>query len=242
MKHATFLLPLLIISSTISWVFVARGMSTLDELLQHQLNGMERGASLNDFKDIISFIELKANINTQSKSGNTILTTALSYNNEKLIHSALEAKADIEKQNEYGDTALIIAAQKGHLNIVNSLLAAKAVVNKKDKWKHTSLQIAAHCNNKPVIKALLEAKANISHITQEGKTVYAQYPIVKEVLDVAIIETLDIAYRLQITGNMLSRLPRDLLYLEIIPWVQAPGLSNVEHRKNSTIVSKKVKV
>lgn len=114
---------------------------------------------------IRTLLQLGADIEIQTDSGNSALKIACKNNHLALAEFLISKGADINSQSEEkGTTPLHAAAYRGHLDLVMLLLKHGAKIDLRTKKGNTPLMLARKKKYHDVVKALQRARAGTTEI------------------------------------------------------------------------------
>ena len=120
-------------------------------------------AASNDMKMVELLLDLGADINAASDTGDTPVSYACILNNVCLVKMLSMRGADVLKPNRFGETCLSLAAERS-LELCQFLIAKVANVNKQDASGNTALHCAIISTKNPakdvIVKLLLDHGSN----------------------------------------------------------------------------------
>ena len=117
----------------------------------------------NDKKMVERLLDLGADINAVSDTGDTPVLYACFLNNVRTVEILSMRGADVQKPNRFGETCLIIAAERS-LELCQCLIANVADVNKQDAAGNTFLHCAIistkNSNKDEIVQLLIDHGSN----------------------------------------------------------------------------------
>lgn len=122
--------------------------------------------------DIVRLLLLHhADINAQSRAGNTPLHYGACGGFKEVVQELMLNGANVEIHNENGHTPLMEAASAGHVDVAKILLEHGAGINThSNEFKESALTLACYKGHLDMVKFLLEAGADQEHKTDEMHT------------------------------------------------------------------------
>ncbi|GFO38862.1 ankyrin repeat and kh domain-containing protein 1, partial [Plakobranchus ocellatus] len=122
--------------------------------------------------DIVRLLLLhRADINAQSRAGNTPLHYGACGGFKEVVQELMLNGANVEIHNENGHTPLMEAASAGHVDVAKILLEHGAGINThSNEFKESALTLACYKGHLDMVKFLLEAGADQEHKTDEMHT------------------------------------------------------------------------
>jgi len=110
----------------------------------------------------------KADVDSKSRNGITVLIHACSKNHFEIVKLLLDNKADANKKAPYGDSALVNAAELNNIEMVRLLLDRQADVNLIAPRGNSALFFAVKYNNIEMVRLLLARGADVNIKTRNG--------------------------------------------------------------------------
>mmetsp|Transcript_105655 Transcript_105655/g.264544 ORF Transcript_105655/g.264544 Transcript_105655/m.264544 type:complete len:269 (-) Transcript_105655:23-829(-) len=130
-----------------------------------------RAAKSNSLGVLEYLIDMKADLEAQTKEGNSALHKAAKRGRTEAAHMLIKSGSDLNSKNKGGATPLMICAMhRGADHIMRELLQAKADVNEKKDVGYTALMIAARCGNGRAVTELIQAKADLEARDKQHET------------------------------------------------------------------------
>ena len=125
--------------------------------------------------EVLSLLELGADVDAQNEEGDTALMRAASKPYIEVVHSLLDHGADTNIQDNHGETALIKAARYGLIDVIKCLLENGESINIQDNRGDTALINAVKCSWSTVhsyaaVQTLVEHGADINIQNKLGRT------------------------------------------------------------------------
>ena len=113
-------------------------------------------------------IQSGADVNAQTKSGDSALMKGSANGYKECVSLLLEAGADVNAQTKSGDSALMKGSANGYKECVSLLLEAGADVNAQTKSGDSALMKASANGYKECVSLLLEAGADVNAVNKTG--------------------------------------------------------------------------
>lgn len=105
-------------------------------------------------------IQAGANLNLQSKKGETALLLAVKRNRPEIVQILIDARADLNLTNQHGMTALMLAIENTEL--LNKLIQAGANLNLQSDRGATALLYALEDKKTESVQILIDAGADVT--------------------------------------------------------------------------------
>jgi len=107
-----------------------------------------------------SLIDLGADVNALSSSGDTALSAAITAGQPVVANYLIDAGADVNVKTPSGSYPLIEATKKGNTQLVSRLLAADAQINSVDSFGRSAIIVAVVQHKTGLVDLLLQSGAN----------------------------------------------------------------------------------
>ena len=128
---------------------------------------MEEAMIRKDSASVIALLDRGMDVNTVSRTGDTLLIQAVRQEMPELVDKLLARRARLNARNRNGETALSIAAFTGQMPYVQRLVEAGAEVN---FYGWPPLTYAAFNGHREIVEYLLKRGAEINAKTENGST------------------------------------------------------------------------
>lgn len=115
-------------------------------------------------------IELKADVNLPTMTGDTPFLVAFKATHYKLCELLMASGANVDAKNNRDESLVLYTASYGHLELTKLLIAHGADVNAKSKHEYTPLLLAAGIGNTEICQLLLKRGASPIACDAEGRT------------------------------------------------------------------------
>ena len=145
----------------------AIGLLLSGTVLAGAYEDMEAAMIIRDSNAVIGLLDRGMDVNTVSRSGDTLLIQAIRSDMPVLVDALLQRRARLNFRNRNGETALSIAAFIGKMDYVRRIVESGAEIN---FYGWPPITYAAFNNHPGIVEYLIKKGAEINAKTETGAT------------------------------------------------------------------------